>query len=214
MNPTKTFLLITGFLALLSSCKTTQPFASADRSLIISGTETTPFRVLQITDRQDSILLRKPCVDLKHFASDSTFHLLIARMKTTLEVENGVGIAAPQVGISKNLFLFVRLDRPDQPVQVAVNPKIINHSDTTVCFERDGCLSIPDRSGNSIRYPWIDVEYQNEKGEKIRERLTGHNRLNTFTAVIFQHEYDHTKGILFTDKLCETPAAPRATFSY
>jgi peptide deformylase len=109
----------------------------------------------------------------------------------------------PQVGISKSLFLFIRLDLPDQPMQVAVNPKIVNHQDTIVCFERDGCLSIPDRSGNSVRDPWIDVEYQNEKGEKIRERLEGYSRQNTFTAVIFQHEYDHTKGILFIDKLCE-----------
>jgi peptide deformylase len=124
-------------------------------------------------------------------------------MKKTLEIENGVGIAAPQVGISKNLFLFLRLDLPDNPVHVVVNPKIIHYPDTTVCFERVGCLSIPDRSGNSVSYPWIDVEYWNEKGEKIRERLEGYSRQNTFTAVIFQHEYDHTKGILFTDKLCK-----------
>ncbi|MDR1583835.1 MAG: peptide deformylase [Prevotellaceae bacterium] len=190
-------------IVLLASCKTMQPFAEMDKSLIVSGTEETPFRVLQITNRQDSILLRKSCDDLKNFAADSTFHLLVARMKKTLEVENGVGIAAPQVGISKNLFLFMRLDLPDQPVHVAVNPKIVNHPDTTVCFEGDGCLSIPDLSGNSVRYPWIDVEYRNEKGEKIRERLTDYSRQNTFTAVIFQHEYDHTKGILFTDKLCK-----------
>jgi peptide deformylase len=203
MKSAKICLIITGMIVLLASCKTMQPFAEMDKSLIVSGTEETPFRVLQITNRQDSILLRKSCDDLKNFAADSTFHLLVARMKKTLEVENGVGIAAPQVGISKNLFLFMRLDLPDQPVHVAVNPKIVNHPDTTVCFEGDGCLSIPDLSGNSVRYPWIDVEYRNEKGEKIRERLTDYSRQNTFTAVIFQHEYDHTKGILFTDKLCK-----------
>jgi peptide deformylase len=203
MKSAKICLIITGMIVLLASCKTMEPFAEAYKSLIVSGTEETPFRVLQITNRQDSVLLRKSCGDLKNFAADSTFHLLVARMKKTLEVEKGVGIAAPQVGISKNLFLFMRLDLPDQPVHVAVNPKIVNHPDTTVCFERDGCLSIPGRSGNSVRYPWIDVEYRNEKGEKIRERLTGYSRQNMFTAVIFQHEYDHTKGILFTDKLCE-----------
>jgi peptide deformylase len=203
MKSAKICLIFTGMIVLLASCKTMQPFAETDKSLIVSGTEETPFRVLQITNRQDSVLLRKSCDDLKNFAADSTFHLLIARMKKTLEVEKGVGIAAPQVGISKNLFLFMRLDLPDKPVHVVVNPKIVNHPDTTVCFERDGCLSIPGRSGNSVRYPWIDVEYRNEKGEKIRERLTGYSRQNSFTAVIFQHEYDHTKGILFTDKLCK-----------
>jgi peptide deformylase len=196
-------VIITGIIISLTSCETLQSFTETDRALIVSGTVEMPFRVLQITDRQDSLLLRHPCVDIKNFANDSTFQLLVARMKKTLEIENGVGIAAPQVGISKNLFLFLRLDLPDNPVHVVVNPKIIHHPDTTVCFERDGCLSIPDRSGNSVRYPWIDVEYRNEKGEKIRERLEGYSRQNTFSAVIFQHEYDHTKGILFTDKLCK-----------
>ncbi|MDR2057288.1 MAG: peptide deformylase [Dysgonamonadaceae bacterium] len=203
MKPAKTYWIIAGMIALFVSCKTMQPFTDADQSLVVSGTAETPFRVLQITDRQDSLLLRKSCDDLKNFAADSAFHWLVVRMKKTLEIENGVGIAAPQVGISKNLFLFMRLDLPDKPVQVAVNPKIVNHPDTTICFEGDGCLSIPGRSGNSVRYPWIEVEYLNEKGEKIRERLEGYSRQNTFTAVIFQHEYDHTKGILFTDKLCE-----------
>ena len=197
------YLIITGMIVLLSSCKTLQPFAETDKLLIFSGTAETPFRVLQVTDKEDSILLRKTCKDLKNFANDPTFHLLVERLKKTLEVERGVGIAAPQVGISKNLFLFIRLDLPDKPIKVAVNPKIVHHPDTTICFERDGCLSVSGRSGNSVRYPWIDVEYLNEKGEKIHERLEGYSRQNTFTAVIFQHEYDHTKGILYTDKLCE-----------
>ena len=203
MKSAKIHLIITGMIVLFASCKTLQPFTEADKSLIVSGTAETPFRVLQVTNEQDSTLLRNLCRDLKNYSADPTFHLLISRLKKTLEVEQGVGIAAPQVGISKNLFLFMRLDLPDNPVHVAVNPSIVNHPDTTVCFERDGCLSIPDRSGNSVRYPWIDVEYWNEKGEKINERLTGYSRQNTFTAIIFQHEYDHTKGIFFTDKLCK-----------
>ncbi|MDR2834734.1 MAG: peptide deformylase, partial [Bacteroidales bacterium] len=67
----------------------------------------------------------------------------------------------------------------------------------------DGCLSIPDFSGNSQRYPWVEVEYLNQNGEKITEKLTGYSRLTSFTAVIFQHEYDHLRGTLFIDKLCE-----------
>ena len=203
MKVKKNHLWVAGMAVLFISCKIVSPFTEAEQSLIRSGTVEMPFRVLQVTDRQDSILLRKSCADLKKFASDSTFHLLISRLKTTLEAESGVGIAAPQIGISKNLFLFKRLDISDTTVQVVVNPKIIHYPDTTVCFERDGCLSVPDRSGNSIRYPWIEVEYFDEKGEKVRERLEGYNRRETFTAIIFQHEYDHTRGIWFTDKLCE-----------
>jgi peptide deformylase len=194
--------VITG--AILCSCHRPAVFSEAEKALIHQGSAQTPFRVLKITDTQDAAILRTPCSDLEHFANDSTLALLVARLKTTLAAENGVGIAAPQVGVLKNIFLFMRLDLPGEPVVVAINPAIINHPDTTVCFVRDGCLSIPDVSGNSVRYPWVEVEYYNEKGEFFRERLEGYSRQDTFTAVIFQHEYDHTRGILFIDKLCNS----------
>lgn len=128
--------------------------------------------------------------------------LLINRLKTTMSAESGVGIAAPQVGIGKNIFLFSRINGTDYPVIVAINPKIVNHPTETVCFERDGCLSIPDVSGNSIRYAWVDVEYTDENGNLVQERLEGHSRESDFTGVVFQHEFDHLQGVLFIDKLC------------
>jgi peptide deformylase len=198
------FLLITLLSGiLLGSCRSSVSFSDEEKKLITEATAETPFRVLSITNRPDSLVLRTPCRDLKNFVGDTAFHLLIARLKTTLAMENGVGIAAPQVGISKNIFLFMRLDLPDEPVVVVINPKIVNCPDSTVCFERDGCLSIPEFRGNSVRYPWVEVEYTNETGELVHERLEGYSRQNTFTAVIFQHEYDHTRGVLFIDKLCE-----------
>jgi peptide deformylase len=196
----KKILIFCACLAVVS-CRTTT-FTRVEKALIEAGGTEEAFRVLQITDHRDSLVLRIPCVDLKHFANDTTLARFIARLKTTLSVSNGVGIAAPQVGISRNIFLFMRLDLPGEPVITAINPKIIHHPDTTVCFERDGCLSIPDVRRNSVRYPWIDVTYYNEKGELIRERLEGYSRLKTFTSVIFQHEYDHLQGVLFTDKPC------------
>ncbi|MDR3350793.1 MAG: peptide deformylase [Prevotellaceae bacterium] len=192
---------ITGALAL--SCGRPAVFSAEEQALVAEGTAQTPFRVLKITDTHDAAILRTPCSDVENFANDSTLALLIARLKTTLAAENGVGIAAPQVGVLKNIFLFMRLDAPGEPVVTAINPKITRRPDTTVCFVRDGCLSIPGISGNSIRYPWVEVEYYNERGELFRERLEGYSRPDTFTAVIFQHEYDHTRGILFIDKLCE-----------
>ncbi|MDR0694941.1 MAG: peptide deformylase [Prevotellaceae bacterium] len=195
-------LLCTVMGAMLLSCKRPAVFSGEEKALICRGTAQTPFRVLKITNTQDAIILRTPCSDIENFANDSTLALLIARLKTTLAAENGVGIAAPQAGVLRNIFLFMRLDLPGEPVVVAINPRITSHPDTTVCFVRDGCLSIPGVGGNSIRYPWVEVEYYNEKGELFRERLEGYSRQDTFTAVIFQHEYDHTRGILFIDKLC------------
>jgi peptide deformylase len=118
-----------------------------------------------------------------------------------MAAESGVGIAAPQVGVLRNVFLFMRFDQPDQPIAVAINPRIVSTSPDTYCFERDGCLSVPDRRENTRRYQWIDVEYTNEHGLTVRERLFGGMRGGDFTGVIFQHEFDHLRGILYTDRI-------------
>ena len=174
-----------------------------EKSLIHNGDKTAPFTVLKITDKQDSLFLRTPSKDFDFSKDKEDIALLIARLRVTMDVESGVGIAAPQVGIGRNLFLFTRIDLPEKPVIAVINPKIVNHPAETICFERDGCLSIPDISGNSIRFPWIEVEYTNEEGKLVRERLEGYNRMGNFTGVIFQHEFDHLQGILFIDKLCD-----------
>jgi peptide deformylase len=180
-------------------------FTDEERKLIHSGSADTPFRVLQITSREDSLILRKQSIDLVDFTSDTSFIHLVKRLKVTMEAEQGVGIAAPQVGISRNLFLFVRVDREDGEVALAVNPRILSFSDTTICFVRDGCLSIPDFRGNSVRYPQIEAEYQDVQGKLIREVFSGYSRPGNFTNIIFQHEYDHLRGVLFIDKLCKAP---------
>lgn len=186
----------------LFSIKSMAQFTQNEKILINSGTTETPFRVLKVTDQQDSIFLRQKCSDIENINESEDLQLLIGRLKTTMAAESGVGIAAPQVGIGRNIFLFTRIDKANYPVIVAINPKIVNHPEETICFERDGCLSIPGISGNSIRYPWVDVEYTDENGNLVQERLEGYSRESDFTGIIFQHEFDHLQGILFTDKLC------------
>lgn len=186
----------------LFSIKSMAQFTQNEKILINSGTTETPFRVLKVTDQQDSIFLRQKCSDIENINESEDLQLLIGRLKTTMAAESGVGIAAPQVGIARNVFLFTRIDKANYPVIVAINPKIVNHPEETICFERDGCLSIPGISGNSIRYPWVDVEYTDENGNLVQERLEGYSRESDFTGIIFQHEFDHLQGILFTDKLC------------
>jgi len=178
-------------------------FTNQEKNLINSEKEDTPFRVLTVGDEDDLKILRQKCEDINPDITDEDLQFFIERLKLTLDIEQGVGIAAPQVGIAKNIFLFIRIDLENEPVEVAINPRIINHPDETICFEADGCLSIPGKSGNSVRYPWVEVEYTNERGELIRETLHGHSREGNFVAVIFQHEYDHLQGVLYTDKLCE-----------
>lgn len=179
-------------------------FTDTEQNLIQSQTADIPFRVLLTTNQSDYLVLRTKSedIDTKNIEANKDLQLLIERLIVTLEVEQGVGIAAPQVGISRNLFLFIRTDKPDYPLQVAINPRIVAHADSTICFERDGCLSIPNVSEDTVRYPWIEVEYTDLQGKLVRERLEGHSRTGNFAAVIFQHEYDHLEGVFFTDKIC------------
>lgn len=194
------------FIFIFSSFSIMAQLTSDERSLIRNGDKATPLSVLKITNKQDSLFLRTPSKDFD-FAKDKEYiTLLIKRLRVTMAAESGVGIAAPQVGIGRNLFLFTRIDLPEKPVIAVINPKIVNHPAETICFERDGCLSIPGISGNSIRYPWVEVQYINEEGKVVRERLEGYSRMSNFTGVIFQHEFDHLQGVLFIDKLCDQPA--------
>lgn len=197
------FVVILFTLAFLSSCNPIKNMTIAEKKLIQSADSETPFRVLLVTDKVDSLILRAKSIDVNWLEEKEIIQHLVSRMKATMKFESGVGIAAPQVGISRNIFLFVRVDKPDDLITVAINPKIISVPDETICFERDGCLSVPDFAGNSTRYPWVEVEYINENGETIREKLTGYSRKDNFVAVIFQHEFDHLQGTLFTDKLCD-----------
>ncbi|NDV70428.1 peptide deformylase [Dysgonomonas sp. 25] len=176
-----------------------------EKKLINSGNKNTPMRVLTIDNEADALFLRTPSIDVEaeNIKADKDLQLFIQRLKTTMAAEEGVGIAAPQVGIGRNIFLFCRTEEPDMPVQVAINPVIVSTPDSVICFEGDGCLSIPDVSDNSFRSPWVMVAYYDENGIKKEEMLSGYSRRTGFTGVVFQHEYDHLQGVLFIDKLCE-----------
>lgn len=177
-----------------------------EKSLIYGEGVDVPFRVLVIDNMEDSLALRKKSVDIEHpqdIGGNKDWQYFIERLKLTMAEESGVGISAVQVGVHRNLFLFMRLDKPGMPVEVAVNPRIISVDDSLICFKDDGCLSIPGMSGDTFRYPKILVEYYNEKGEKIQEWLKGETRGGDYTGVVFQHEFDHLQGVLFIDKLCE-----------
>jgi peptide deformylase len=107
----------------------------------------------------------------------------------------GVGIAAPQVGILKNVILVQRYDLKKFPIEAYINPKITKFSKLKQpCLE--GCLSIPNRMDTTRNRAYaILLEYENIKGEHKTEMI------EDFTAVIFQHEIDHLNGILYLDHL-------------
>ncbi len=121
---------------------------------------------------------------------------LVNDMFDTMYAADGVGLAAPQVGVSKRLFIVDVSDvegEPDEPA-VFINPKIVWRSDSTGIFE-EGCLSIPGIREDVKRPLEIQVEALNEKGEKVHFKAEG------LFARAIQHEYDHLNGVLFVDYL-------------
>lgn len=107
-------------------------------------------------------------------------------MMSVMYAAEGVGLAAPQVGINKRLMVFNEEGDPQYPEKemVLVNPTIIAKSPERATRE-EGCLSFPDIGGHVSRAVWIEVEYQDMEGVRKTVVLEG------ISAVIFQHEYDH-----------------------
>lgn len=173
-----------------------QNFSADDLKIINNGTETEKLRVLQITNEKDLTVLTTTSVDLKF--DDPSIAILEKRMfRTVQDPEHaGVGIAAPQIGINKNLIVVQRFDKVGEPFESYINPKIIWRSK----FIRkgvEGCLSIPDRREEVLRSNTIRLQYISKEGKIKEENIEG------FTAVIFQHEVDHLYGILYPDRVEE-----------
>ena len=132
---------------------------------------------------------------------------LIANMKETMYNASGVGLAAPQIGKAIRLFVidaspFAEDDDLDDEERatlkdfnrVYINPKIIDEEGEEWTFN-EGCLSIPDVREDVTRKPKVTLEYQDEDFNTHTEVLDG------LAARVFQHEYDHIEGVLFTDKV-------------
>lgn len=132
---------------------------------------------------------------------------LIENMKETMHNANGVGLAAPQIGKAIRLFMIdaspfsenKELEDTERAFlkdfnQVFINAKIIKEENDEWVFN-EGCLSIPNINEDITRQETIHVEYVDENFSLKKETLNG------LAARIFQHEYDHIEGVLFTDKL-------------
>ncbi|CAM1362685.1 Peptide deformylase [Tenacibaculum sediminilitoris] len=132
---------------------------------------------------------------------------LIADMRETMYNANGLGLAAPQIG--KDIRLFIIDASPfaeDEDLseeeknffkdfnRVFINAKIIKEEGDEWAFN-EGCLSIPTINEDVFRQKLVTIEYQDENFKKYTETLSG------LPARVFQHEYDHIEGVLFTDKL-------------
>jgi len=144
-----------------------------------------------------SPILRKHSIEMS--VEDNTIQL-IKNLFDTLKKEGGVGLAAPQTGILKQAFIIdiSPLIKDNLEIekygQVFLNPEIIWQSSNEEYFQ-EGCISIPGINEDVLRADKIKVSYFDMNFNRIEEEFEG------IKARIFQHEYDHLKGILFIDKL-------------
>ena len=156
--------------------------------------------VLPIAQRGEAILkLQAAPVAQSEFNSEWLLQLAAA-MQTTMLERHGVGIAAPQVYISKRIIIVASRpnprypDAPEMDAVVMVNPEILELSPNT-CLGEEGCLSVPNERGEVERAYSIRGRYQSLYGEVIETAFEG------FPARIVQHEVDHLNGVLFVERL-------------
>lgn len=128
---------------------------------------------------------------------DSTMDLAKQMLKIMYAAQ-GVGLAAPQIGVNKRLMVYNPSGDSKKWLEetILVNPKIVEYSDAKD-EEIEGCLSFPDMQGEVVRSKWIKVEAMTPKGRKIKKKFKG------WEARIFQHEYDHLDGTVYTDRLSD-----------
>jgi peptide deformylase len=137
--------------------------------------------------------LRKTCDPLEQV--DSHHQKLIKEMFETMYEANGVGLAAPQVGVNKRIFIIDAGIREEIKNPIAMINPIITNIKKNISIYEEGCLSFPGHYAELERPDEITVEYLDEYNKK--QRLV----TKDFTSRVIQHELDHINGILFIDHL-------------
>ena len=143
--------------------------------------------VRQIRVVPDKVLRQKA---KKVPAIDTSIQQLIDDMIATMQQENGVGLAAPQVGV---LLRVIVLQMPEEEPFGIVNPDVVKCSGERMVIE--GCLSVPGYQGELNRSETVTVKGLGREGKKIRIKAT------ELLAQALEHEIDHLDGILYTDRI-------------
>lgn len=153
-----------------------------------------PLTVHQMGER----VLRQPTKRVAKI--DKDLRDLVRKMLQTMYSEDGIGLAAPQVGVNKQL-LVIDTDPENESASplVLVNPKILSYSDE-LATGQEGCLSIPGVYLDVIRPAAIEVSFKDENGRPSKLKA------DDLLARVIQHEMDHLNGVLFVDRVENTIA--------
>ncbi len=154
--------------------------------------------ILEIRTPPDPVL-RTRARKVRQITPD--LQILIDDMIETMRAAPGVGLAAPQVGVSQRVIVVEYGEEPEDPeaearpprLYVVINPEIVRHSPDKVTGV-EACLSLPGYAGEVERYRQVTVKGLNRRGDPFRLKAEG------WLARIFQHEIDHLDGVLFIDR--------------
>lgn len=172
--------------------KAAEPFTEAERAIITQSDS-----VMNVTTYpKDSIILRAVCQDLSaQELASPLLKTLMDKMLCTVQdpSQDGVGISAPQVGITKRIIWLTRLDLEGEPWRCYLNIHIDSLFGPKIKLP-EGCLSLPGLRGTVVRDSSVIVSYIDPSTlQPARDTVHG------YTARIFQHECDHLEGRLYTD---------------
>ncbi len=138
-----------------------------------------------------SEVLRRKCATIAVF--DKKLEDLVIAMIDAMHIGDGIGLAGPQVGVEKRIFVC---HVPDDDPRIFINPEIIGTSQELSPYE-EGCLSIPGVYSDIIRPQSITLQAWSLEGKPFKMEADG------LLARVIQHEIDHLKGVLFIDHLTE-----------
>jgi len=165
------------------------------QAIELSGKEKSEMALREIVFLPDPVLRRKA---RKVTTFDGDLQVLIDDMIETMREAPGVGLAAPQVGVSERVIVVEYAeDEEDEDgpkkLYVLVNPEIVAPSEETE-LGIEGCLSVPGLIGEVDRHTSLTVKGLNRRGQAVKYKVNG------WLARIFQHEIDHLDGIVYTDR--------------
>ena len=197
----KKFLKLAAAVAVLGaavcSCSSKGDFTEMEKEIIL-GAQDTILKVYKIDNEEDLKVLRDTSEDLSVKAIESELYAVLAKRlveTVTHPLVDGVGLAAPQIGINRRVVAVQRFDKEGEPFEVYANISIIETSEE-LAPGPEGCLSVPNQRHEVMRHTWVTIQYYSLEAHKVvQERIEG------FTAVIFQHEVDHLSGVLYIDRV-------------
>ncbi len=210
--PAATILLAAAVMFAAGCGRCGADLTPGELEIIASADSAGVMRVLTIYDRADSLILRGQCRDFCEDDLDAMFAdslsagaALARQMVSTVTdpSQDGVGIAGPQVGISRRIVAVMRYDKAGRPFEVYPNIRI-EKAFGEKKIGPEGCLSIPGRRQEVERRDSVVVIYARKCAEApdgIKAWEYVRDTVGGYSAVIFQHECDHLDGVLYIDKV-------------